>query len=115
MSRPKKHRPGTSWRTLAHHEADDGMRHTTIETASSDHPDRTVFDELVIDRWLHLEQMDVDTWWMRLGPLDISVQVGRNGEALYVGIEDDRNNQLDDCTVRCEVLDAEWTSEADPS
>lgn len=34
-----------------------------------------VFDELVIDDWLHLEQMDERSWWMRVGDARINIVV----------------------------------------
>ena len=33
------------------------------------------FDELVIDRWLHLEQMNDRNWFLSLGPLYVSIQL----------------------------------------
>lgn len=41
------------------------------------------FDELVIDEWFHLEQMDRNSWWMRVGDVDIWVRVA-NGKATSV-------------------------------
>lgn len=38
------------------------------------------FDELVVDEWLHIEQMDDNNWWMRIGSLDIRVRVDDNGD-----------------------------------
>lgn len=53
MSRRK---PGSRWRVLAH---DDGKR---VELR-----DRGVVDELVIDDWLHLEQLNARTWCLVIG------------------------------------------------
>lgn len=47
-----------------------------------------VFDELVIDDWLHLEQMDERRWWMRVGDARISISV-REGGGAEVSIERD--------------------------
>ena len=32
-----------------------------------------VFDELVVGRWLHLEKMDDDLWWLRIGDARVMV------------------------------------------
>lgn len=63
-------RPGMKWRLLAH--AGD----TPIEFEN-----RGVFDELVVDNWLHVEQMDDDTWWLRVGDARISVRIHVDGTA----------------------------------
>lgn len=52
------------WRVLAQ----DGATRVELE-------DRGVFDELVIDDWLHLEQMEERVWWMRLGDARIVVSL----------------------------------------
>jgi hypothetical protein len=36
-------------------------------------PVSSVFDEVVIDDWLHVEQMDDNHWWMRVGDACINV------------------------------------------
>jgi hypothetical protein len=63
-------RPGGSWRLLAR----DGDRNVEAENDG-------VFDELVVDRWLHLEQMTEDTWWMRVGDSRVDIQVLPTGRA----------------------------------
>ena len=60
--------PGKKWRVLAH----DGEG--TIE-----HADEGTFDELVVDHWLHIEQMDTRNWWMRVGDVELSVTVDPDG------------------------------------
>jgi hypothetical protein len=57
--------PGSEWRLLAHE------REERIEAEN-----RGILDELVVDDWLHLEQMDVAQWCMRLGDARIIVTVG---------------------------------------
>ena len=66
-------RPGSRWRILAK----DGDKHIELENQG-------VFDELVIDNWFHLEQMDTNQWWMRIGD-------GRdeNSPHIWVTIEPD--------------------------
>ncbi len=48
--------PGRTWRVLAH----DGDR--TVEVKN-----QGTFDELVVDHWLHLEQMTEREWMLGLG------------------------------------------------
>ena len=36
---------------------------------------RGTFDELVVDEWLHIEQMDAQTWWLRVGDARLIVAV----------------------------------------
>ncbi|MGH9463921.1 MAG: hypothetical protein ACRD1X_22185 [Vicinamibacteria bacterium] len=38
-----------------------------------------VFDELVVDDWLHLEQMDTRVWWLRVSDVVLGIQVPRSG------------------------------------
>ncbi|MFA4971587.1 MAG: hypothetical protein WC683_03160 [bacterium] len=63
-------RPGHHWRILAHSRAED----FAIEERSD-----LCFDELVIDHWLHIEQMTTRTWWMRVGPFVLWVTVYKSG------------------------------------
>ena len=37
-----------------------------------------VLDEVVIDDWLHLEQMDTRSWWMQLGTKRIWIKLPTN-------------------------------------
>lgn len=39
-----------------------------------------VFDELVVDHWLHVEQMNERAWMIRVGETGIWVDVNANGE-----------------------------------
>jgi len=80
--------PGSRWRTLAH--TADG---SPIADGSDRHPP-SVFDELVIAGWFHLEQMDVDAWWMAIekadgGNVTINVTVADGGLAADVTVETD--------------------------
>lgn len=64
------------------------------KTRSSAHlGDPTVFDELVVDRWLHVEQMDDDEWSILVHCEDgsqvlVFVAVGPSGMASDVLVED---------------------------
>jgi hypothetical protein len=44
----------------------------------------TDFDELVIGRWIHLEQMDVGYWWMNVGGVTVHVRADRDGRPTSV-------------------------------
>jgi hypothetical protein len=77
-------KPGSSWRILAR----DGER--KIELANEG-----IFDELVINSWLHLEQMDDDHWWMRVGDAKIDVFVREDG-TVEVSIDRDCYDQVAD-------------------
>ena len=56
--------PGTRWRILAHREDEK------IELEN-----QGTFDELVVDDWLHVEQMDDNVWWLRVGDVRVRVTV----------------------------------------
>ncbi len=38
------------------------------------------FDELIIDDWIHLERMDKDKFWMRLGQVEFDITILPNGQ-----------------------------------
>ncbi|MCC7540627.1 MAG: hypothetical protein IT379_30710 [Deltaproteobacteria bacterium] len=40
-----------------------------------------MFDELVVDDWLHVEWLDERVWWMRLGDARIQVEICDDGIA----------------------------------
>jgi hypothetical protein len=71
----KKEVPGTRWRLLAHR----GGEPVELENQG-------VIDEVVIDDWLHLEQMDTSQWWMRLGDARVLITIAEDGRA-HVDIE----------------------------
>jgi hypothetical protein len=77
MGSRQRAKPGSRWRILAR----DGEREVSAQ-------DDGVFDELVIDDWLHIEQMDDNTWWMRVADARIDIRVLPNGQA-EVAIERD--------------------------
>jgi hypothetical protein len=90
---------GSSWRVLAHDARDvaepfdvhsreydrrnDGVAaHRNGASYNSRHESRTrqeVFDELVIDGWLHLEQMTARSWWLRIGKEAVFITIDRDG------------------------------------
>lgn len=58
--------PGSNWRLLAHSKND--QKDISFENEG-------IFDELVVDDWLHIEQMDTNVWWMRVGDARIVVRL----------------------------------------
>lgn len=46
----------------------------------------TEFDELVVGRWLHVEQMDTGFWWMDVGGVTLQVSVDREGRPKSVTV-----------------------------
>ena len=70
-----RRRPGWSWRFLC-----QGTKRSEYFTTNSDET-AAPFDELVVDDWFHIEQMDTRTWWMRVGDCDFWITVPRNGPA----------------------------------
>ncbi len=75
---------GSSWRVLAH------GRRKSFSVQSKDYPpgvlqhrearpEREIFDELVIDRWFHLEQMDTRLWFLAIGEDKVMIEIGKDG------------------------------------
>ena len=46
----------------------------------------TIFDELVVDRWLHVEAMQSNVWWMNVGGVTLHVTVDRDGHPKAVSV-----------------------------
>lgn len=55
----------------------------------------TEFDELVVDQWLHIEQMDSNYWWMNVGGVTVHVTTTKDGKPKRVSVELD--NMVDGC------------------
>jgi hypothetical protein len=100
-------RPGSPWRLLVHEyvgKQPDGTLYSTSWDVSNDArnvqhgeykdgyvlPARCEFDELVVGKWLHIEQMDAGSWWMDVGGLVVRLFVDRDGrpKAVTYGVED---------------------------
>lgn len=65
-----RRKPGASWRVLAW--ANRGRTERSMKNEG-------VFDELVLDDWLHLEQMDTRHWFLLLpGERRISIRIPRD-------------------------------------
>ena len=75
--------PGAEWRTLSWDET-SGAR---FEHSSDAEP--RIFDELVIDDWLHIEQMTRRRWWMRIGDLVVWVKVDKDGSVRLTSYRDE--------------------------
>jgi len=60
--------PGRRWRLRAY-ESD-----TAFEVEN-----RGTFDELTVDHWLHVEQMDERLWMVRIGDRGLLVTVNQDG------------------------------------
>jgi len=52
------------WRVLAH---ERGKERSRFSREDGGYPDGHEFDEIVLGDWLHVEQMDVAQYWLRLG------------------------------------------------
>ena len=46
----------------------------------------TEFDELVVGRWIHIEQMDSTVWWLNIGGITVNVTVDRDGRPKVVDV-----------------------------
>ena len=69
-----RRKPGYRWRLLAHNDKSDqpiDVRH--------DRADGVCFDELVVDGWLHIEQMSARQWWMDIAGLTVNVWIKASG------------------------------------
>lgn len=64
--------PGKSWRLAAEPGNGRTVRYEAHNVG--------IFDELVVDHWIHIENMDPRSWWMRLGERIFWIQIERSGE-----------------------------------
>lgn len=44
------------------------------------------FDELVVGRWCHIEQMNTGVWWMNIGGVTIWIKADRDGRPKRVNV-----------------------------
>ena len=111
MSRPR--RAGSRWRILVHEISGERRAHDvtsdprsparhaeTLKRLAAMRPDLppppdltshvvlegTEFDELVIGRWIHLEQMDTGRWWCNFGGVTINITADRDGRPKVVDV-----------------------------
>lgn len=76
-------RAGAPWRLLAH-ERIAGQR-VTGQAHHIGIPG-TEFDELVVGRWIHIEQMDTGKWWMNIAGVTVWVRADRDGRPTSVDV-----------------------------
>jgi hypothetical protein len=93
---PRLRRSGSPWTVRVH--TWDGDVQTPSHTisnrevwADSEHHrghlfPAAEFDELVVGRWLHVEQMDNATWWMNIGGVTVHVSADREGRPTWVRV-----------------------------
>lgn len=119
-------RPGSPWRILVH-EPKGASHHVTNERlfgrpTTGSQPDSdlsktveipgTEFDELVVGRWIHLEQMSGKVWWMNVGGVTINVTVDKDGNPKRVRVDGplDYDEPVKGCRYECE-----WTDPPEPT
>lgn len=92
--------PGFKWRILAHGRSDIGRSKPAsylptgrLSISSSDYDHPVEFDELVIDHWFHIEQMDDRTWWIGVG------NPSEEGDYFHIHVTIDGRRR---CTVEVE-------------
>lgn len=106
---PRLRRSGSPW-TIRAHTWTDGQQtpsHTISNRevpADSEHHRGHLFpgaefDELVVGRWLHVEQMDNRTWWMNAGGVTLHVTADRDGRPTRVRVDGpgDYDEPREDC------------------
>lgn len=100
--RRRLRRAGSPWRLLVHEwrgSQPDGTKYGVSHHVSNtpvggpasewrrDHViEGTEFDELVVGRWIHVEQMGTRAWWMNIGGLTINIGVDRDGRPRDVDV-----------------------------
>lgn len=80
---------GSRWRLLVH--SDNGRRSHTVTSEPVDGADSlslpgALFDELVVDEWIHIEQMDSRKWWMNIGGVTVWVRTDKQGRPKQVDV-----------------------------
>jgi hypothetical protein len=99
MNLPNDHAAGTSWSVTIQDPV------TGEEIVSGSHLaelEQTYIDSAVVDSWLHVSALTADMYWVRVGPLQISVHVGQAGEAKQIQVELEPNNLHEDCVIEFE-------------
>jgi len=92
----KLRRAGAQWRALVHephgrsysvaHDPSFGGLVEDTDTYRNVTLPGTEFDELVVGRWIHLEQMDTGRWWLNVGGVTVWVTADRDGRPLSVAV-----------------------------
>ena len=68
----------------------------------------TEFDEMVIGRWIHLEQQDAGEWWMSIGGVVVNVTADRDGRPRRVSVHGP--GDYDGPVVGC-VYEVVWSAD----
>jgi hypothetical protein len=63
---------GSRWRVLAASQTDRFEKESPVEAG-------LILDELVVDDWLHFEQMDTNEWWARIGDAWVYIELPVDG------------------------------------
>lgn len=60
----------------------------------------TEFDELVVGRFFHIEQMDTGYWWMNIGGVTVHVKADRDGRPKHLVVHgpDDYASKVPGCS-----------------
>lgn len=101
--------PGYEWRILAHRRTMDRLSYPDkheVEMRSIDFDHPVEFDEVVIDHWLHLEQLSDRIWYLRLGVWLMYIRIDGDGRVEVSMSEDDTQQGLADYCER--VRKASW-------
>jgi hypothetical protein len=61
------------WRLLAHKEGE----RIEIENLGE-------LDEFVVEHWFHLEELDKNKWWLRIGDARVLIRVGAEGAEVEI-------------------------------
>lgn len=93
----KRHMPGSKWRLRAVNA--QGEEFISNETSGKWH-----FDEVVVDHWLHVEQMSQREYWLKVGDAHIWIDIGEDGFARNVTLTDGIGEVRKD-SIR---LDCDW-------
>jgi hypothetical protein len=67
-------RQGLKWR-LSYDACDTHHTRVNVEDAGE-------LDELVLDKWFHIERMDNRAWWLRIGDANVWAHIGPDGRAM---------------------------------
>jgi hypothetical protein len=109
--------PGSRW-SLRVYDPDQQTAHTVSsapgeydapdgEHCRAHHIPGAEFDELIVGRWLHIEQMDDDTWWMNVGGVTVNVRVRPDGRPSLVDVYGPRDYDAPQAGCRYELT---WTN-----
>ena len=88
MRKKKVVRPhmGSRWRTNI--VSADGKAQVAANSCDS-----LILDEVVIDDWFHIEQMDTNCYWIRVGEHVLTASKRRDGKLLVI-------HEVDECRAK---------------